>query len=167
MFSSKTDLACLLYIEPGPKAIEAQPLPLTNFNNQYQAIEQHAAYAFIQSPGDYVDAEPTFKQSYAPQSGKIFGLIHQMKETFETNLSNSQKEEESKVAKEEEIKAGQDQIDAKTQELADTYEKNAKFNEVVPRKVGMPNFEDCLEDGTVRMKPKPSAAALCHLALAS
>merc|ERR1719390_350870 len=87
--------------------------------------EHRVATAFIQSPGDYVDAEPTFKQSYAPQSGEIFGILRQMKETFETNLSNSQKEEaesqkayeELKAAKEEEIKAGQDQIDAKTQEL--------------------------------------------------
>merc|ERR1719355_13006 len=39
--------------------------------------------------------------------------------------------EELKAAKEEEIKAGQDQIDAKTQELADTDEKNAKAKEDV------------------------------------
>merc|ERR1719261_971842 len=99
--------------------------------------EQRAALAFIQSPEDYTDAEPTFKQSYAPQSGEIFGILRQMKETFETNLASSQKEEaesqkayeELKAAKEEEIKAGQDQIDAKTQELADTDEKNAKAKE--------------------------------------
>ena len=31
---------------------------------------QHKAIAaFVQAPGDYFDAEPTFKQSYAPQSG--------------------------------------------------------------------------------------------------
>merc|ERR1719163_1965282 len=101
--------------------------------------EQHAAAAFIQAPEDYFDAEPTFKQSYAPQSGEIFGILRQMKETFEANLSNSQKEEaesqkayeDLKAAKEEEIKAGQDQIDAKTQELADTDEKNAKAKEDV------------------------------------
>jgi len=101
--------------------------------------EQRVAAAFIQSPEDYIDAEPTFKQSYAPQSGEIFGILRQMKETFETNLSNSQKEEaesqkayeDLKAAKEEEIKAGQDQIDAKTQELADTDEKNAKAKEDV------------------------------------
>ena len=49
--------------------------------------------AFIQAPEDYFDAEPTFKQSYAPQSGAIFGILKQMKETFETNLSSSQKED--------------------------------------------------------------------------
>merc|ERR1719243_327795 len=83
---------------------------------------------------DYFDAEPTFKQSYAPQSGAIFGILKQMKETFESNLSSSQKEEmqsqtaydDLKSAKEAEIKAGTDQSDTKTQELADTDEKLAQ-----------------------------------------
>ena len=55
--------------------------------------ERKAVSSFIQAPEDYFDAEPTFKQSYAPQSGEIFGILNQMKETFETNLSSSQKEE--------------------------------------------------------------------------
>jgi len=101
--------------------------------------ERKAVSAFIQAPADYFDAEPTFKQSYAPQSGAIFGILKQMKETFEANLSNSQKEEmanqkayeDLKAAKEEEIAAGQAQIDAKTQELADTDEKNAQAKEDV------------------------------------
>jgi len=99
--------------------------------------EKKAVSSFIQAPEDYFDAEPTFKQSYAPQSGEIFGILKQMKETFENNLSSSQKEEmanqkayeELKAAKEEEIKAGQAQIDSKTQELADTDEKNAQAKE--------------------------------------
>ena len=53
---------------------------------------RRAAGAFIQAPEDYFDAEPTFKQSYAPQSGEIFGILRQMKETFEANLAASQKE---------------------------------------------------------------------------
>merc|ERR1719343_1258386 len=60
-----------------------------------------------------------------------------MLETFESNLSQSQKEEmssqkayeELKAAKEEEIAAGQAQIDTKTQELADTDQKNAQAKE--------------------------------------
>merc|ERR1719162_225652 len=74
--------------------------------------EKHVLQAFIQAPEDFFDASPTFKQSYAPQSGEIFGILKQMKETFETNLSDSQKEEmanqkayeDLKAAKEEEIK---------------------------------------------------------------
>merc|ERR1712078_698955 len=101
--------------------------------------ERKMVSSFIQSPEDYFDAEPTFKQSYAPQSGEIFGILKQMKETFETNLSSSQKEEmanqkayeELKAAKEDEIAAGQAQIDTKTQELADTDEKNAQAKEDV------------------------------------
>merc|ERR1719155_84267 len=101
--------------------------------------ERKAVSAFIQAPADYFDAEPTFKQSYAPQSGAIFGILKQMKETFESNLSNSQKEEmanqkayeDLKAAKEEEIAAGQAQIDSKTAELADTDEKNAQAKEDV------------------------------------
>merc|ERR1719235_1456747 len=57
-----------------------------------------------------------------------------MKETFETNLSNSQKEEmqaqqayeDLKAAKENEIKAGTELKDKKTQELADTDAKLAQ-----------------------------------------
>merc|ERR1719229_971370 len=101
--------------------------------------ERKAIAAFIQAPQDYFDAEPTFKQSYAPQSGEIFGILKQMKETFETNLSDSQKEEmanqkayeDLKAAKTDEIKAGQAQIDAKTQELATTDEKLAESKESI------------------------------------
>jgi len=93
--------------------------------------------SFIQAPEDYFDASPTFKQAYAPQSGQIFGILKQMKETFESNLSASQKEEMSnqkayedlKAAKEDEIAAGQAQIETKTQELADTDEKCAQAKE--------------------------------------
>jgi len=100
-----------------------------------QPSQRKLALSFIQQQtGDYFDAEPTFSQSYAPQSGQIFGILRQMKETFEKNMADSQKEEnenakayaELKVAKEDEIKAGQDQVDSKTQELADTDEKKAQ-----------------------------------------
>jgi len=95
--------------------------------------QRRMATAFLQAPQDYFDAAPTFKQSYAPQSGEIFGILRQMLETFEANLSAAQKEEmenqkaysDLKAAKEEEIAAGQAQIDAKTQQLADTDEANA------------------------------------------
>jgi vacuolar-type H+-ATPase subunit H len=101
--------------------------------------ERKTIAAFIQAPHDYFDASPTFKQSYAPQSGEIFGILKQMKESFETNLSDSQKEEmtnqkayeDLKAAKVEEIKAGQDQIDKKTQELASTDEKLAESKESI------------------------------------
>jgi len=99
--------------------------------------ERQAAANFIKAPADYFNAEPTFKQSYAPQSGEIFGILRQMKETFEANLSESQKEElanqkayeDLKAAKEKEISAGKSQIDTKTQQLAETDEKLAQSKE--------------------------------------
>merc|ERR1719353_2752676 len=98
--------------------------------------QRKAVTAFVQSPSSYLEeqAAPGFGQSYAPQSGAIFGILKQMKETFETNLSTSQKEElagqeayeDLKAAKEAEIAAGQDQVATKTQELADTDEHLAQ-----------------------------------------
>jgi len=83
----------------------------------------------------FIQASSTEK--YAPQSGEIFGILEQMKESFENNLAELQKEEaanikaygELKKAKEEEIAAGQDQIDSKTQENADGEEKLAQNRE--------------------------------------
>merc|ERR1719398_38581 len=74
---------------------------------------------------------------YAPASGEIFGILKQMKETFETNLGASQKEEmtnqkayeDLKAAKEEEIAAGQSLLDTKTVELGTVDEKNAMSKE--------------------------------------
>lgn len=73
----------------------------------------------------------------APASGEIFGMLKQMKESFETNLENSQKEEMQsqadyenlKATKEKEIKAGTEQVDRKSQELATADEKNAQSKE--------------------------------------
>merc|ERR1719293_312693 len=101
--------------------------------------ERKLIASFVQSPEDYFDSEPTFKQSYAPQSGEIFGILGQMKETFEKDLSDSQKAEAAnakayedlKAAKQAEIQAGQAQIDKKTQELADTDERLAHSKEDV------------------------------------
>jgi len=73
-------------------------------------------------------------QTKQPQSGEIFGILKAMKESFQTNLAQAQKEESEdnsgyedlKAAKEEEIEAGKEQSDAKTDELATTDEKNAQ-----------------------------------------
>jgi hypothetical protein len=103
--------------------------------------QRKAIAAFIQSPDDL---SATFMQQrapnvpeYASQSGAIFGVLTQMKETFENNLSQSQKDETTaqkqfellKASKEEEIATGKAMIDSKTQELATTNEKNAQAAE--------------------------------------
>merc|ERR1719399_857466 len=89
--------------------------------------QKHVA-AFLQQKGS---------EAYAPQSGEIFGILKQMKETFEANLAKSQKEEqegitdfeELKAGKEEEIAAAEEQVDKKTTELADVDEKLAANKE--------------------------------------
>jgi hypothetical protein len=76
-------------------------------------------------------------QPYAAASGEILGIMKQMKETMEGELSESQKEEteragafaELRAAKEEEIAAAEKQIEDKTAELADTDMKLADAKE--------------------------------------
>jgi len=95
----------------------------------FTKTEKKAVTAFIQNA-----AQPSSDGSYAPASGQIFGILEQMKETFETNLADSQKGEmnkqnsydQVKAAKNAEIQAGQNQIDKKTEELAHTDEANAQ-----------------------------------------
>jgi len=97
--------------------------------------QRRAVAAFVQAPQDYSMLEQ--KDEYAPQSGEIFGILNQMKESFEANLAETQKDEASnvkayeqlKAAKEDEIVAGQEQSETKTQELADTDEKLAQAKE--------------------------------------
>merc|ERR1719450_1267459 len=62
----------------------------------------------------------------ARDSGAIFGILQQMKETFETNMENGKKEEAQAVAdyanlkstKEGELSAANDKLFTKSQELS-------------------------------------------------
>jgi hypothetical protein len=76
-------------------------------------------------------------QSYAPQSGQIFGILQQMKEDFEVNLSAEQKAEAKtkaeydalKAAKEDEIDTGRKlivSIDAQIAEIQERYAEEMK-----------------------------------------
>lgn len=77
-------------------------------------------------------AVPGF-QSYAPQSGQIFGILQQMQEDFEANLKDSQEAEakavkaygELKAAKEDEIASGKKAIAQFDTDIGDTSEKHA------------------------------------------
>jgi chromosome segregation ATPase len=99
------------------------------FQGVFTHTERRAVAAFIQNA-----QAPVTDGSYVPQSGQIFGILEQMKETFETNLADSQKNElnkqraydDIKASMTAEIQAGQNQIDKKTEELARTDEKNAQ-----------------------------------------
>merc|ERR1719355_435274 len=87
-----------------------------------------SASSFLAIPG---------MQSYAPQSGQIFGILNQMKEDFEVNLSEAQKAEAKakaayeslKAAKEDEIATGRKlivSIDAQIADLQEQYAEEAK-----------------------------------------
>jgi uncharacterized small protein (DUF1192 family) len=115
---------------------------------------QHAKVeSFLQQPAGF--------QSYAPQSGQIFGILKQMKETFESNLSSSQKDElqaatdfaNLKEAKNTEMEKAQAMVDSKTQELADTVETNeaAKQNKA-DTEAALAADTKFLEDLKVRCK---------------
>merc|ERR1719262_1617003 len=84
-----------------------------------------SATSFLSIPG---------MQSYAPQSGQIFGILNQMKEDFEVNLSEAQKAEAKakaeyetlKAAKEDEIDTGRKLIVSIDAQIAETQEKFAQ-----------------------------------------
>jgi len=104
--------------------------------------KRKAVMAFIQ--------EAVHTRNHAPASGEIFGMLKQMKESFETNLANSKKEEEQgvkdyaglKKAKEEEIAAATDLVGTKQQELASADEKNVQSKE------SLEDTQSCLDADT-------------------
>jgi len=94
------------------------------------AAEVLARSAKAQTSGAFVQkgAQPAGAgESYTPRSGVIFGILKQMKEEFENNLSNSQKDESKgsedytalRASKEEQIAAARAKLDAMLQEKAD------------------------------------------------
>merc|ERR1719379_2745632 len=87
-----------------------------------------SATSFLSIPG---------MQSYAPQSGQIFGILGQMKEDFEVNLSEAQKAEAKskkeyetlKAAKEDEMATGKKlivEIDANIAKTQENFAAEAK-----------------------------------------
>merc|ERR1719321_2434416 len=85
--------------------------------------------SLIQAPAGF--------QSYAPASGEIFGILKQMKESFETNLESSRKDESESAssftslesAKQAEIKAAGEKVFNKEAENAEAVKKNAESKE--------------------------------------
>jgi hypothetical protein len=92
-----------------------------------------------------------YNPAYKPQGGAILGVLEAMKESFETNLATSQKEETTnqqayedlKAAKTAEIKAGSDLITSKTGLMAEADEKHAQS------KTDLTSTEDTLQADTV------------------
>merc|ERR1719198_1868587 len=73
-------------------------------------------------------------QSYAPQSGQIIGILEQMKEDFEKDLSDEEAKEKKaveefealKAAKEEEIASGRKLVAELDEQIAELKEKHAQ-----------------------------------------
>jgi len=92
---------------------------------------------FIQAPGAKFLIQAPGGRSYQPASSEIFGILRQMKETFEGNLADSQKEEmanakafeEQKAAKGDEIKAIRGSLSEKQTQLAKSDETHAQSKE--------------------------------------
>merc|ERR1719191_1179968 len=101
-------------------------------NSVLNLIRSHAeAHKHLLSPRilNFIQVEQK-----TPASGEIYGVLKQMKESFETNLKTSQEEEVTaekeyaglKAAKTKEIAAANKQIQDKTAELGDTDQENAQ-----------------------------------------
>jgi hypothetical protein len=92
--------------------------------------QRHTVMSLIQERS----SESALSTVHTPASGEIFGILKQMKESFETNIATSRKEEEQaasdytqmKEAKTKELAAANSQIDSKTMNLGDTEEKFAR-----------------------------------------
>lgn len=112
---------------------------LKHHSNRLSQEEHSTVMSFLQ--------QPVAAKSYASQSGAIFGIMKGMKESFESNLENSRKDESEaadeysglKSSKTKEKNAANDQIDTNTNELAET-------------KVKLSNDKDSLEDNRSALK---------------
>jgi len=86
----------------------------------------NSASALVQIPG---------MQSYAPQSGQIFGILKQMGEDFKNSLKDAQENEKKAqeehqtmvAAKNDEIAAGKEQVTTLDEEVATLMEKVAEY----------------------------------------
>merc|ERR1719359_223637 len=133
--SSKSQLAHAAALSSIKKVIEKSPAHLQGV---LTGSQREKLLALIQqSPEDAAllqDGQPANAGSYAPASGEILGILKQMKETFETNLAASQKDElkgqedyaNLKATKEEQLAASKAKLEEMLQEQADN--KKALFD---------------------------------------
>jgi len=105
------------------------------------SAQREAVTAFVESSGSsstgrysLLQQGAEFSPAHSSSSGGILGVLKGMKESFETNLAASQKEEETnqgdyeslKKAKTDEINAGTDLADKKSTEKGNTDQKHAQ-----------------------------------------
>merc|ERR1719393_654356 len=138
--------------QPAEELLQQQQSSLLQVANTLRSIPKMALHAvpphmrpqlreLLQSPREGLSLlqqpPPGGASNYEPQSGAIFGVLKQMKETFETNMEEGKKEEadgaaqyeELKNTKETQLNAAKDKISTKTQELAKAKETAANDKE--------------------------------------
>merc|ERR1719386_203244 len=94
------------------------------FLQQMAAMRNMGLSSFLQT-GSHINA---------PASSEVFGVLKQMKESFETSLKDSQTDEadaqkafdDMKAAKDGELQSARDMIDSKSKQSAETVEKLAQ-----------------------------------------
>merc|ERR1719157_184113 len=113
----------------------------TQMRRHHDLINSHqrsVVTAFLDAPEDtqasFLQEGAEFSPDHSSSSGGILGVLKGMKESFETNLAASQKEETRdqadyealKSAKSIEIAAGESLVETKTMERADTDQRHAE-----------------------------------------
>merc|ERR550537_145227 len=126
--------AKFLQENPAPAPISSQkPKSIWSHNDQLVVAKAiHTASLFLQSHGRSAHTPP-----YAAQSGEILGIMKQLKEEMEADLSDAQKTEASRAAafaelreaKNAEIAAGEKLLEEKKAELAQAEFDNANAKE--------------------------------------
>merc|ERR1719159_1685762 len=138
--------------QPAEELLQKQENSLLQVANTLRSIPKMALHAvpphmrpqlreLLQAPREGLSLlqqpPPGGASNYEPQSGAIFGVLKQMKETFETNMEEGKKEEaegaaqyeELKNTKETQLNAAKEKISTKTQELAKARETAANDKE--------------------------------------
>merc|ERR1719316_947390 len=116
-----------------------QVLERISAKHQHLLTHQGGALALLQ--------QGTSIRARTPASGEIFGMLKQMKESFETNLASARKEEEQGVAEYAQLK------EAKTKELgaATDQAENKKIEKADAEEGGAQAAQD-LKDTTAQLK---------------
>jgi len=132
VLSKHHSLAQVQQVSKQLQALAAMNLAKDNLGRDKMAVLK----AFVQ---ETEESKRIFRgpQSYEPQSGQIVGILKQMKEDFESDLSETQKDEKRAIdefqqlreAKESELVAGKAQRDQLQQDDAEFREKNAQAYE--------------------------------------
>merc|ERR1719311_1499622 len=138
--------------QPAEELLQKQENSLLQVANTLRSIPKMALHAvpphmrpqlreLLQAPREGLSLlqqpPPGGASNYEPQSGAIFGVLKQMKETFETNMEEGKKEEAESAAQYEELKrtketqlnAANEKIFRKGQELAKARETAANDKE--------------------------------------